>query len=135
MPPKNRTGTRPATPINQAPPSNQTKTASEMARACLLRHLQGHFEDFLSEAKLHELYLLDSVLMDFGSGNSGPDSTAAESPLADVFMLALDSDDTYVKVPRDRIALVEDFLETLDSIPDIDEPAPWGRPKLVVSGA
>jgi len=118
---------RPATPIN-------AKTASETARGCLLRNLKSHFEEFLIEAKLHDLYLLDSILMDFASINRGPDSKAAESPLAEAFMLALDSDDTYVKVPSDNVETVEKFLVMLDDSPQGKEPAsePAGRPNLVV---
>ena len=108
------------------------KTVSEMARANVRRSLEGRFEEFLGNARVHELYLLDNILVDFGSRNGGPEAESAESPLAEAFMLALDSDDTYVKVPRDCVDLVEEFLETLDSIPDADPPAPVGRPKLLM---
>jgi hypothetical protein len=107
------------------------KTASEMARANVRTSLRRRFEDFLGSARLHDLYLLNNVLGDFDSCNLGPETAAAESHLAEAFMQSLDRDHTYVKVPRDCVHLVEDFLETLDSIPDALEPAPVGRPKLL----
>ena len=125
---------KPKMAVLHATTIDQAKTASEMARACLLRNLQSHFKGFLSEAKLHELYFLDSVLMDFGSSNLGPTSKAAESPLAEVFMALLDSDDTYIKVPRDHIEAVEHFLAKIAEVPEGKalESGPVGRPKLLV---
>jgi hypothetical protein len=113
------------------------KAASDMARANIRRELQSHFEDFLGGARVQDLYLLDNVLMDIDSGGAWKGSDTAESPLAEAFMLALDSDDTFLRVPRDQVENVEAYLKaaaTQDS-DDANEPTipePVGRPKLVV---
>ncbi len=105
-------------------------TVTEMARACIIRNLQAHFKGFLAAARLDELYLLDSILMDHDSSNLGPDCKEAEIPLAEAFMTALDSDDTYVKVPGECIEAVEEFLKQLNEAPVDDVPEPKG-PKLL----
>ena len=107
-------------------------TVTGMLRANLRGKLEEKFTEFLAKSRMHELYLMCGVLENFEQNSGGPDNDKAESALAEAFAYELASDDTYVKVPRDRVALVEDFLATMDSIPDVDEPAPAGRPKLVV---
>lgn len=116
------------------------KAASDMARANIRRQLRSHFEIFMGSARVHELYLLDNILMDFDSRSAAPESGTVESALAEAFMLALDSDDTYVKVPRDQVENVEAYLkaastEVPDDASEPEEPAPpapVGRLKLVV---
>jgi hypothetical protein len=106
-------------------------TVSEMVRANLRGNLGEKFDEFMSAARMHELYLMLEVLDSFDSITGGPDDEAAESVLAEAFMRQIESDHTYVKVLSDRVHLVEDFLETIDSIPD-DAPVAAGRPKLLV---
>jgi len=105
-----------------------------MVRASLIRNIRAHFECFLKDAKMQELYFLDSLLADFGSSNYGPDDKAAESPLAEAFMALLDSDETYVRVSRDHVEAVEEFLEKITAATEGNPPAnePVGRPKLLV---
>jgi hypothetical protein len=106
-------------------------TVSEMVRANLRGNLEERFEEFMTAARMHELYLMLEVLESFDGLTGGPNDEAAESVLAEAFMREIESDQTYVKVPRDRVEAVEEFLETIDSIPD-DAPVPVGRPKLLV---
>jgi hypothetical protein len=114
------------------PEEELPKTVSEMARANLRRQLRSHFESFLGGARVQDLYLLDNVLMDFDNGGAGADADTAESPLAEAFMLALDSDDTYVKVPSERIEAVEQFLGKLDAEENHEPAEPASRPRLLV---
>jgi len=58
-------------------------------------------------------------MMDFASSNLGPYSDAAESPLTDAFQFTLDSDDTYVKVSRECVDAVEQFIEILATIQEL----------------
>jgi len=97
------------------------KTVSEMARANLRGSLRGHVEEFIGSARMHELYLLDNVLLTFESSNGGPDNSGAESKLAEAFMFELDSDRTYVKVSRDQVETVEEYIASLSSIPDKED--------------
>jgi hypothetical protein len=85
-----------------------------MARANLRGDLQERFEGFLGNARMHELYLIDNVLMLFESSNTGPASDAAESVLAEAFMSELGADHTYGKVARGHVEKVEEYVELLD---------------------
>jgi hypothetical protein len=52
--------------------------------------------------------------------------------LAEAFAYELDSDHTYVKVPRDEVEKVEAYLKAAATEVPSDAPEPVGRPKLLV---
>jgi hypothetical protein len=85
-------------------------TVTEMLRANLRGRIEEDFATFLAKARMHELHLMHDVLENFENSAGLSDNDSAESALAEAFMYELDSDDTYVKVPRDRVEAVEQFL-------------------------
>lgn len=88
-------------------------TVSEQVRANLRDNLMDSINDFMANARMHELYLLHNVLMSFESQNTGSFSEEAESILASAFMYEIDGNKTYVKVPRKYIDLIEQYVRLL----------------------
>jgi hypothetical protein len=119
------------TKAEPAGPGQLPNTVTGMLRANLRGKIEEQLATFLAKARMQELHLMHDVLENFENSAGGSGDESAESALAEAFMYELDSDDTYVKVPRDRVEAVEEFLETIDSIPDVDA-APAGRPKLLM---
>ncbi len=97
------------------PKEEKPKTVSEMVRTHLRDGLRSNFEWFLGSARMHELYLLWAVLQNFEGVTHGPESERAESVLALAFAYEIDSDSTYVKVSRDRVKLVEQYVGLLEA--------------------
>src|ERR1700676_181778 len=108
------------------------KTVTEMLRANLRGSLERNFGDFVARARMHEIYLLNDVLVNFDSEGSCIGDESAESMLARAFLRELKTDYSYLKVPDDHVEAVEEFLKTLDEAPADVPPEPIGRPKLLV---
>ncbi len=93
---------------------NAPKTVSDMARENLRDRLRSRCREFRHKARMHELYLLDSVLDTFEATTGGADNPDAESILATAFIYELDSDHAYVKVQRDHLKMVEQYVKLLN---------------------
>ncbi|MGI8746556.1 MAG: hypothetical protein ACR2NN_29065 [Bryobacteraceae bacterium] len=78
-------------------------TVAEMARDNARRRLERLFyEDYVGGAPTEDVYLLQEILEDaYGSGMSLPDAFAYE----------IGADDTWVKVPREHVKRVEQFIK------------------------
>jgi hypothetical protein len=113
-----------------AEPGQLPKTVNEMLRANLRGKIEREFAVFLAQARMQELHLMHDVLENFENSAGGSGNESAESALAEAFIYELDSDDAYVKVPREHVEAVEEFLKKLDESPA--DVAPGGRPKLLV---
>lgn len=89
-------------------------TPSQAVRAQVRSQLREDFARFLDNARMHELHLLQNVLMLFSSSTGGALSEDAESVLAEVFMNEMGRDQTYVKVPRRHLGMVEEYVALLN---------------------
>ena len=99
---------------SKAAKSELPETVSEMIRANLRGDLRMRFEEFLGDARMHELYLLCNVFLSFESRTRGADNDAAESLLAEAFMYEIASNNRYVEVQREHVEMVEQYVALLD---------------------
>ncbi len=96
-------------------------TVSEKMLFTLRERLEDRFKDFMGTARAHEMLVLVNIFETRYSCSRGPDSSDAESPLAEAFMNELGVDHTLVKVQRGHVKQVEEFVALLN---EADPPAP-----------
>jgi hypothetical protein len=97
------------------PPDSIGKTLSEQMRADLRSQLAYKFNEFVWNARWHELHLMDDVLNEFVSCSAGPINDDAECFLARAFMNQIgQGETTYVKVPEKHIKLIEEYVALLN---------------------
>jgi hypothetical protein len=99
-------------------------TVSDQVRANVRGEIRDGIEWFMARGRMHELYLMREVLRGFEGTTRGADSDMAESVLASEFMYEVGrGGETYVKVPRRFIGLIEEYVALLQEGKDCGKAA------------